>query len=266
MVRKLHTCAALLTFANFTVYGLVGLTAAFVPRWGGSTVSYRPFTRAAGETDRRVAERAVTLLGLSLATPVQSAVIQHPAGQGLVLDFWHANGRHTVTVLESEGRIRIERKPNTFRAYLSTLHATTAAFHSGDWRMQLWADYNEFAMWGFVVMMASGAGLWFTSRARPVMRRVHRWLAIAALPFLVFYAVTAVQMAHRRWLGWPWLRALSRSHHSPALGLMGAVFLLLGVSGLYLWLESRAQRRTGAILLGATMALTVALVWSMRLG
>ena len=134
--------------------------------------------------DRQVAERVCDLLGLSLATPIQSAVIQHDAAGNLLLDFWHANGWHRVTVLEQEGRLRVEVMRNSVWRYLGTLHATTAAFHSGDWRMQLWADYNEFAMWGLMGMIATGAYLWLSRRAR------HRWaMASLAAGMAVFAAM-----------------------------------------------------------------------------
>ncbi len=272
MIRKLHTYAALLTFANFTIYGLVGLTAAFVPRWRETAVSTQPFTRPPGESDRRTAERVCDLLGLSLATPIQSAVMQHDSAGRLLLDFWHANGRHKVTVVEPEGQIRIERRPNSFWAYLGTLHVTTAAFHSGDWRMQLWADYNEFAMWCFVAMIATGGVLWFTSRDGRTLaptRRVHRYLALVCLPFLVMYAISAVQMAHRRWLPVRGrtgvLYTLDRMHQSHNLWMVAVGLLLLGATGLCLWFQNHQQRRTGGVLLLATLALTVALVVSMRL-
>ena len=160
-IQKLHTWAGLLTFVNLMVFGLVGLSPVSNPgrRPAAPTVRYEAFTAEPNLTDRQVAERVCGLLRLSLATPIQSAVIQHDSAGNLLLDFWHANGRHRVTVLESEGRLRVEVMRNSLWSYLGTLHATTAAFHSGDWRMQLWADYNEFAMWCLIGMMASGVAL-----------------------------------------------------------------------------------------------------------
>jgi hypothetical protein len=171
LIQKIHTYAGLLTFVNLMVFGIVGLSATLGSRPQDPVPEVRsvPFVVEPNLTDRQVAERVCGLLRLSLATPIQSAVIQHDAANNLLLDFWHANGRHRVTVLESQGRLRVEVMRNSLWSYLGTLHATTAAFHSGDWRMQLWADYNEFAMWCFLVMLASGVALWLLSRPR------HRW-------------------------------------------------------------------------------------------
>jgi hypothetical protein len=171
LIQKTHTYAGLLTFVNLMVFGIVGLSATLGSRPQDPVPEVRsePFVVEPNLTDRQVAERVCSLLDLSLATPIQSAVIQHDARNNLLLDFWHANGRHRVTVLERESRLRVEVMRNSLWSYLGTLHATTAAFHSGDWRMQLWADYNELAMWCFLVMLASGVALWLLSRPR------HRW-------------------------------------------------------------------------------------------
>jgi hypothetical protein len=140
-----------------------------------------------------VAERVCALLHLSLATPIQSAVIQHDDANRLVLDFWHANGRHRVTVLEDERRLRIERTRNSLWRYLDTLHMTTGVFRSGDWRMTLWADYNEFAMWSLGAMLLSGAVLGLQSRG---LQSRGRWL-----PWILLAAGGALCAALLAWIG-----------------------------------------------------------------
>jgi hypothetical protein len=174
LIKKLHTYAGLLTFLHLAVYGVVGLSVTFLRESKSATpvVRYRDFAVPANLTDRQVAERICGLLGLSLATPVNQAAIQHDAANNLFLDFWHANGRDQVTVLEKEGRLRIETSRNNLALYLFILHETTAAFHSGDWRMQLWADYNEFAMWCLLGMIASGLAMFLGSRVRSRLAQI----------------------------------------------------------------------------------------------
>src|SRR5271168_3900006 len=174
LIRKIHTYAGLLTFVNLAVYGIVGLSALYLlsPHPQPPVVSYQNFSVEPNLTDRQVAERVCAQLGLSLATPVNSFAIQHDAANNLFLDFRHANGRHRVTILEKEGRIRVEVSRNSLWLYLYTLHETTAAFHSGDWRMQLWADYNEFAMWCLLFMIVSGLALFVTARARSRLAQI----------------------------------------------------------------------------------------------
>jgi hypothetical protein len=172
----------LLTFLHLAVYGVVGLSVPFLRQSErvAPVVRYRDFAVPANLTDRQVAERICGLLGLTLATPVNQAAIQHNSADNLFLDFWHANGRDQVTVLEKEGRLRIETTRNSLALYLFTLHETTAALHSGDWRMQLWADYNEFAMWCLVGMLASGLVMFVGSRVRSTVA----WVSLGAGCFL----------------------------------------------------------------------------------
>jgi len=175
MLTKLHTYAGLLTFLNLMIFGIVGLSAAISPRYIGVTPLTRelPMRFDPALNDRAVAERVCAELGLTLATPIQSAVIQHDATGRLVLDFWHANGRHRVTVLRDEGTIRVEVMRNSLWRYLDTLHTTTAVFRTGDWRMRLWAWYNEFAIWCLLAMLASGIWMWLSRNPR------HRWALVS---------------------------------------------------------------------------------------
>jgi hypothetical protein len=187
LLKKIHTYAGLLTFVNLAVYGIVGLSIVWLRQSGepAPVVSYQSFAVPPNLTDRQVAERICSLLNLSLATPVNGAAIQHDADNNLFLDFYHANGRHQVTVLEKEGRLRIAVIRNSLASYLYTLHETTAAFHSGDSRMQLWADYNEFAMWCLLVMIASGFAMFLAARARSRLAQIS--LACGCCLFAALY-------------------------------------------------------------------------------
>ena len=189
LIRKIHTYAGLLTFVNLAVYGIVGLSALYLlrPHSQPPVVSYQNFNVEPNLTDRQVAERVCAQLHLSLATPINSFAIQHDASNNLFLDFRHANGRHQVTVLEHDGRIKIEASRNSLWLYLYTLHETTAAFHSGDWRMQLWADYNEFAMWCLLLMMISGSALFITARARSRLAQISLAAGCCAFAALYFW-------------------------------------------------------------------------------
>jgi hypothetical protein len=192
LLRKIHTYLGLLTFVNLMVYGVVGVAATWRLRtpepFGSTQVRYLPFTAPPDLADADVADRVCTLLGVTLARPIQMAVIQHDAAHNLVLDFWHANGRHHVTVLETERRLRVEIGRVPLWRYLDTLHRTTAAFHSGYWRMQLWARYNEFAMWCLLGMLASGAALWLLSRPRHRMAQLSLAAGSALFAALYFWS------------------------------------------------------------------------------
>jgi hypothetical protein len=187
LIKKIHIYAGLLTLVNLTVYGIVGLSAIYLLRPHSETpiVSYQSFTVPPNLTDRQVAELVCSQLRLSLATPVNSFAIQHDAANNLLLDLRHANGGHKVTVLEKEGRIRVEAARNSLWLYLYTLHETTAAFHSNDWRMQFWADYNELAMWSLLLMIASGFAMFLASRTRSRLAQMS--LAAGCCVFAALY-------------------------------------------------------------------------------
>jgi hypothetical protein len=192
LLRKIHTYLGLLTFINLMVFGVFGLAVTWrlqpAAPFRPAEVHYLPFTTAPDATDAAVADRVCSLLGLSLARPIQKEVIQRDAAHNLLLDFWHVNGRHRVTVLEAEGRLRVERIPGAFWRYLDTLHRTTAAFRSGDRRMQLWAGYNEFAMWSLIGMLASGVALWLLSRPRHRMAQLSLAAGVSLFAALYFWA------------------------------------------------------------------------------
>jgi hypothetical protein len=281
LLSKIHTWAGLLSLVNLMVFGAAGLGAALEPRGGGAPrTEYRTFTVEPGWTDHQVAERVIELLHLPLATPIQKAAIQHDSANRLVLDFYHANGRNKVTVLAGEGRVRVDVWRASLWKYLSTLHVTTAAFHSGDARMQLWAWYNEFAMWCLLALMASGAAIWLTTRLRRRhwIRSVHFYVAASCLPFLALYGVTAVRMAHRTWLGGVagWMATLDRMHRLPGAwrgypwvllpGLVSLGLWAMGTSGLFLWFEKRSERRAGGALLVLGVGLASTLIVWMRAG
>jgi hypothetical protein len=180
-----------------------------------------------------------------------------------MLDFYHANGRHTVTVLPD--RLRIEARRAPFTKYLSTLHVTTAAFRTADMRLRLWSWYNEFAMWTLVLMLSTGAWLAIMRRWRRGAIRSTHWIAgIAAVPVLAIFTASAIQMAHRTW--WPSWRLLMALHRGSKLPpIATALLLTLAATGIVLWYRGR-DHRPGTIVLGAATLISGGLLVWMRNG
>jgi hypothetical protein len=248
LIARIHTFLALATIVNLLVYAVAGIAPRALP---APEVSERPFVRPPAESDRTTADRVVRLMGLSLAAPVHDFNISHDFAGRLTLDFYHANGRHKVTVLSD--RLHIETGRAGLGKYLSTMHVTTAAFHSADRRMQLWAWYNEFAMWALIVMLATGGWLAVTRRWRPgIIRRTHWLTAIVALPVLTIFAVSAIQLTHRSWwAAGPFSRMLASLHRGRSGGLppvATALLPFLAATGMVLWYRGR-DRGPGAVLL-----------------
>jgi hypothetical protein len=265
VIARLHLYAGLLTMVNLTLYGVVGIASLLEGRVTQAPVAWvQPFAVQAGEGDRELAERVVQLLGLSLATPVHDFAIKRDASGVLVLDFYHANGRHKVTVLD--GRLQVVRTRASLWKYLSTLHVTTGAFKSGDWRMQAWAWWNEFAMWCVAAMMASGLWVWRRRGTGGTARRVHRWVGLGSLAVIAIYEASAIAMAHRTWFH---AEALSRIHRMRGSGLsagLGVALLVMGATGLMMWWRMPRERRAGAAAVGIGLVVAGGLMVWMRMG
>ena len=266
MLTRIHSFAGLLTLVNLLLYGVVGITALFADRGVAAPVVWeRPFAVQTGESDRAVAERVVRLLGLTLATPVHDFAIRRDGAGRLVLDFYHANGRHKVTV--SGGWLHVEQTRAGLAKYLTRLHVTTAAFHSGDWRMQWWAWWNEFAMWCVAVMAVTGVWIWWGRRgAGGKVRRTHRYTAMGTLALIAVYEVSAVQMAHRAWMPATVLNQIHRMRGVSFSPLLGMGIVVLCATGVLLWWQLRMDRRVGLGLLGCGCTLATGLIWWMRMG
>ncbi len=266
MPTRLHIYAGLLTLVNLLLYGVVGIATLWDRQHPAAPVVFeRAFTVQPGESDRAIADRVVQLLGLSLATPVHAFAIGHDRAGRLVLDFYHVNGRHKVTF--RDGLLQVEQTRATLAGYLNTLHVTTGAFHSGDWRLQLWAWWNEFAMWCVALMALTGIWIWWQRRGTPgLARRTHRWTAMGALALLAVYEISAVQMAHRTWLPATVLNRIHRLRGLSFSPVLGLAILLLCATGIWLWWCLKRERTTGSALLALGAFLAAGLICWMRLG
>ena len=235
-------------------------------RFAEPVVRYLEYHAAGGETARQTAGRVVARLGLTLATPIQSAAIQHAPSGELLLDFYHANGRHKVTVLQERNQLRIEITRNSPARYADILHETTGVFRSGDWRMQLWAYENEFALWCFLTMLLPAAWMAmarFRSLAATRLRMAQLAAGTIFFPFAVIPDASALQMAHRTWFA-P-LALAARLHRSSTIVAAACAVLIpvLAGSGIWLWHRTRPARGVVAVL--AIGALTLSLIVWMRM-
>jgi hypothetical protein len=194
LVKDLHTYLGLLNFSHLIVFGIAGLVATFSPPPGErqpepGPVRHVAFTARPDWTDKEVADAVYEALRLPLTGPVPEWAIRRDAEGRLLLNFHTVNGPFRVTVLESEGRLRIETLRNGFWRYVSNLHATLRVHdHSGDWRVGLWTWYVEVALWSLIAMALSGLYLWLSSRPR---FRTAFWLLLGGSAlFIVLYVLT----------------------------------------------------------------------------
>jgi hypothetical protein len=273
-VKRIHTYAGLLTLVNLVVFAVTGIAQALHwPRLLPATTEYADYQPVPGERDRDTADHLASLLGLTLATPVQQAAIQHDAAGNLLLDFYHANGRHLVTVLPYQHRLSITITRNALPRYFDILHMTTGVFRSGDWRMQMWAYYNEVALWCLLVLLGSAAwmaGSRFQQRrwwSPASIRTAHFLTAVLVFPLATMYAVSSLPLAHRNWFAATGLVTWANHVHRTGgfvAGVTGLAILMLAASGVYLWSTGRNNRAIELLVTTAAACALVALIVSIR--
>jgi len=190
LIRKVHIYAGLLNFAGVIVFGLAGLVVTFdapdIFHTGRPPeVEIRKFTPPEIAGDREVAAAiSEEILIDNSAAPVITRNAEHQ----MVVNFYSVNGLKRVTVLEGEGRIRIETMRNSVWRFVDNLHATTISEKSTGVAVRAWAWYIEFSIFCLLAMILTGCwmGLRFrwSFRWTPVSL-VAGFAAATALFFLV---------------------------------------------------------------------------------
>jgi hypothetical protein len=179
LVLKLHIYAGLLSFTQLLTYGVAGLAATVEERprpkivRASRDVAYAP---PPSRTDKEVADDVFRTLGLPLTRPMPLFALKRDERNDLQLDFYNINGIYRVTVLEREGKLRVEDVRNRGITFLNDLHAVTLGDREAPRLVRVWGYYNAFAMWCLLGFCASGVYLWLTAQARSWLA----WGAVAA--------------------------------------------------------------------------------------
>jgi len=191
LIKKIHMYLGLLNFVTLTVFGIAGLTATFEPGPGHPpapvAARYEPFAVPANASDKEVADAVFQTLNLPLSNPIPKGAVRRNPENQLALTFYTLNGPYKVTVLEGEGRLRIEPMPNNTAHFLNAMHSVTQGGRSRYLRIRLWAWYNEFAIWSLLAMAISGVYLWLSSR--PGYRWAQVSFAAGVAVFVGLYVV-----------------------------------------------------------------------------
>jgi len=194
LLQKIHIYLGLLCWSILFVYGIAGLTATVFragppgPHFQSSSVRMESFVTPPNQTDKQVAAAVWKTLKIPLAGPPPAYAIHRDHENNLVVSFYTTNGPTHVTVLEQQNQLLIETHRNTLWAYFNNLHSTTLRGHPYDWRIRLWAYYNEFAVWALLAMALTGVYLWLSSRPRFLTAQIA--VAMACVSFLVLYILT----------------------------------------------------------------------------
>ena len=205
MITRLHLYFGLLSFSHFLVYGIAGLTAAIQtqrerPKLAVSTRTV-PFVAGPSQTDKQVADAVYQALNLTFSRPMPDWFLKRTPDHHLLLDFYHINGIHRVTVVENEAKVRIEEIRSSPWLFLEDMHAMTGEDGEHFRLIRLWSWYNQFATWTLIGMTLSGLLIWLQTRLRPfrLVRTSHLVTSLITAPFLLIFGISALQMTHRGW-------------------------------------------------------------------
>lgn len=193
LLEQIHMYLGLLAWSALMVYGIAGLAGTVRVSSGDRAEpsvapQVLPFTFPPNLTDKQVADLAWKALQIPFTDPEPEWALRHDSEHNLAFALYSPNGVTRVTVLEMTSQMRIERVRNSVWQYFDDLHSMTANYRHPDWRLRLWAYYNEVALWTLLGMALTGLLVWLTSRPR--LRLAQAALFIASAVFVVLYFLT----------------------------------------------------------------------------
>lgn len=187
-IKKLHIYSGLLSFTAFTVWGIVGVWASFVPA-PAERVRPEPEVRTVefrvngSASDQEVTDAMIVASGLPFIQPGRKPN-RDPEGR-LQVRYLTPNGTRRILLLEKENLIQVERVPSPLTGFLNLMHMQTFRHHNPGWEVQLWGLYNQFSMWAVIFMTISGFYMWLATR--PGMRWALWTAGASAAATLVIY-------------------------------------------------------------------------------
>ena len=191
LIKKIHIYIGLLNFSNLIVFGIAGLAATFQGgpqrKMPAGSLRYESFTPAPGATDRQIADQVFERVRFPLSDPVPDWALHRDTYGNLPVEFWTVNGTCQALYERKENRLRIETTWSSLPFFLDDMHTLTSLKQS-DWRVRVWAAYNQFAIWSLIAMATSGVYLWLVSRARYGMAQYA--FAGGAAAFILLYILT----------------------------------------------------------------------------
>lgn len=175
----------LLNLSILLVFGIAGLKATIRFQGGGMPArtgqQYASFRMPAGITGDREAAEAVRA---HLHIPAVEFNVGRDSNNNLRCSFYTPNGPYYVTALEKENRLEIAVHRSGMLSFFDNIHAMSSR-SARDWRVRLWAAYNEFSIWSLTAMSLSGVYLWLASRPR--FRWAQIFFVTGSASFLTLY-------------------------------------------------------------------------------
>jgi hypothetical protein len=188
-IKKIHMYAGLFNFTIICVFGLAGIvvTAEAPDIFHAVTppvVETVPFQAPGSASDKEVGE---LIAGRLHPRNAGKPNVRRNASHQLVADFYSVNGLVRVTLLETEGQLRVETLRNSIWRFIDNAHATTIQETASEWAPSAWAWYVEISIWSLLLMAFTGMWLGITSRWNYWWTKAA--LAAGTAAFFVFYVV-----------------------------------------------------------------------------
>ena len=188
-IKKIHIYAGLFNFSILCVFGLAGIvvTAEAPDIFHAGTqpsVSTVPFQAPGSASDKEVGE---LIAGKLRPRNAGKPNVRRNANHQLVADFYSVNGLVRVTLLETEGQLRVETLRNSIWRFIDNAHATTIQETASEWAPSAWAWYVEISIWSLMLMALTGMWLGITARWNYWWTKAA--LAAGTAAFFIFYVV-----------------------------------------------------------------------------
>jgi len=189
-IKKLHIYTGLLSFTGFTVWGIIGIWASFMPPprervRPDPQVRMVDFQVDGSATDQETTDAMILASGLPFIQPGRKP--NRNRDGHLQVRYLTPNGTRAMVLLEEQSKIRIEAIPSPFLGFLNIMHYQTFVRHNPGWEAQLWGGYNEFSMWAVIFMTISGLYMWLATR--PKMGWALWTFGLATAGFAALYTV-----------------------------------------------------------------------------
>ena len=191
LIKKVHIYSGLISFTALVIFGLIGIASTLLPHPSErpkpeATVQEIDLELPGNLDDRQLADYIQAKLNLPLTRPAPNWSLRRDRENNLRFRLPTPGFFHDVRVMESEKSVRITTQPYDNWQYMFHLHEMTPRPGQTDIRVQLWAYYGLFNVWGLIIMSLSGLYLWISTK-----RLRLRWAQISFLAgtisFLLFY-------------------------------------------------------------------------------
>ena len=192
-IKKIHIYLGLLNFTILVIFGIVGLSASFLPppserERTKPEVRHVHYEAPSDLGDRALADHAYEALALPLTGPAPDWSLGRNRENNLRFRLPTLAKVHDVVVLEKEARLRVTTRTLDTWDYLFRLHELTLNHAAPDWRTQLWALYVELSIWSLLLMALGGVYLWLASR--PKLRWAQMSLAAGVVSFIALWVLS----------------------------------------------------------------------------